>query len=408
MSAITIDNDLVHYEVLGRGRPVILLHGWLGSWRYWVPVMRQLSGKYRTYAVDLWGFGDSGHDPKRFGFDAQVALLDEFMDNLGMKAAALIGHDLGAAIAVRYARQNPKKVPRLLAVSPPLYRMAPTSQALTDNRPDNARQLPPASPPRPETAAGTPAAAPSVAFSEAETMPWRSAELDKRIREAQQRIQAVVNDQVTPGAKEDTPAAAAPAKTPVESAEKPMSAQEATTPPTNQPATEIVSAATRAPGPLDSPSMPKTSYVQGEIQPPNPLKAHLSPLNPVELLNRHVEAGTDRDKLIAESQKAARDVMTVCVDSFAGVDTLGDMKLLERPLVMVYGQADTFLPLQDEGLIDDLRAAHSQFQAIGLDGAKHFPMLENIAIFSRLLLDFLEAPDVTKLVIKETWERRVR
>ncbi len=60
MSAITIENDLVHYEVLGRGRPVILVHGWLGSWRYWVPAMQQLSSKYRTYALDLWGFGGFG------------------------------------------------------------------------------------------------------------------------------------------------------------------------------------------------------------------------------------------------------------------------------------------------------------------------------------------------------------
>jgi hypothetical protein len=35
-------------------------------------------------------------------------------------------------------------------------------------------------------------------------------------------------------------------------------------------------------------------------------------------------------------------------------------------------------------------------------------MLENIAGFTRLVLDFLEVPDVTKLAIKETWERRVR
>ena len=43
MSALTLDGDLVHYEVLGRGgRPVILLHGWIGSWRYWIPVMQQL------------------------------------------------------------------------------------------------------------------------------------------------------------------------------------------------------------------------------------------------------------------------------------------------------------------------------------------------------------------------------
>ena len=80
MSAVTIENDLVHYEVLGRGRPVIFVHGWLGSWRYWVPTMQQLSVKYRTYALDLWGFGDSGKDVRRYEFKDQVLLLHEFME----------------------------------------------------------------------------------------------------------------------------------------------------------------------------------------------------------------------------------------------------------------------------------------------------------------------------------------
>lgn len=39
MSAISVAGDLVHYEVLGRGRQVVLIHGWVGSWRYWIPTM---------------------------------------------------------------------------------------------------------------------------------------------------------------------------------------------------------------------------------------------------------------------------------------------------------------------------------------------------------------------------------
>ncbi|HET9433568.1 MAG TPA: alpha/beta fold hydrolase, partial [Chitinophagaceae bacterium] len=59
MSALIIDGDVVHYEAFGRGKPVLFIHGWLGSWRYWVPTMQAISDKYRAYALDLWGFGDS-------------------------------------------------------------------------------------------------------------------------------------------------------------------------------------------------------------------------------------------------------------------------------------------------------------------------------------------------------------
>ncbi|MCA9915900.1 MAG: alpha/beta hydrolase, partial [Anaerolineae bacterium] len=63
MSAITINGDLVHYEKLGRGRPVILLHSWIGSWRYWVPLMQKLHLRYSVYSIDLVGYGDSVKNP---------------------------------------------------------------------------------------------------------------------------------------------------------------------------------------------------------------------------------------------------------------------------------------------------------------------------------------------------------
>src|SRR5690349_4309218 len=121
MSAITLENDLVHYEVLGRGRPVIFVHGWLGSWRYWVPTMQQLSMKYRTYALDLWGFGDSVKENTKYGLKEQVKLLYDFMEKLGIAKAALVGHSLGAAICLRFASQYPDRAPRLMLVSPPLF-----------------------------------------------------------------------------------------------------------------------------------------------------------------------------------------------------------------------------------------------------------------------------------------------
>ena len=60
MSSITTDQGILHYEVLGRGKPIILLHGWLGSWGLWRETMAYLSQYYRTYALDFWGFGESG------------------------------------------------------------------------------------------------------------------------------------------------------------------------------------------------------------------------------------------------------------------------------------------------------------------------------------------------------------
>ena len=121
MSAITAGGDLIHYEVLGRGRPVVLVHGWIGSWRYWVPTMQHLQTHYRLYALDLYGYGDSAKNPAKYTLEHQVALLEDFMQDLGIAKAALIGHGLGAMVCAEYARRYPDRVPRLILVGAPLY-----------------------------------------------------------------------------------------------------------------------------------------------------------------------------------------------------------------------------------------------------------------------------------------------
>jgi pimeloyl-ACP methyl ester carboxylesterase len=120
MSAIIVENGLVHYEAMGRGKPVLFLHGWLGSWRYWMPTMEAVSDRYRTYALDLWGFGDSDKSQQRYGVESYVSLIGEFMDGLGLVQLPIVGHALGAIAAVLFAVQAPDRVDKLMAVSLPL------------------------------------------------------------------------------------------------------------------------------------------------------------------------------------------------------------------------------------------------------------------------------------------------
>ena len=120
MSAIVIKEGLVHYEVIGRGKPLIFVHGWLGSWRYWVPAMEELSSKHRTYALDLWGFGDSDKLSSYYSVDAYVELLREFLDQLGIWRVPLVGHALGGAVALLFANQSPERVEQVMGVSVPL------------------------------------------------------------------------------------------------------------------------------------------------------------------------------------------------------------------------------------------------------------------------------------------------
>jgi pimeloyl-ACP methyl ester carboxylesterase len=130
LSALIVEDEVVHYEVLGRGRPLIFVHGWLGSWRYWIPTMQALSSEYRTYALDLWGFGDSAKVSGRYALDAQADLLARFMDQLGILKAAFVGHGLGGAVLLRFARQHPELADRAMGVCVPLRGSAVNNRLL--------------------------------------------------------------------------------------------------------------------------------------------------------------------------------------------------------------------------------------------------------------------------------------
>jgi pimeloyl-ACP methyl ester carboxylesterase len=119
MSAIIIDGSMVHYEALGRGRPVIFLHGWVGSWRYWINAMQVAATSFRAYALDLFGFGDSMRDPLRYSLDKQADLLKRFLDEMGIGKIALVGHNLGAVVGLTYLKQWPQSVDRIMAINHP-------------------------------------------------------------------------------------------------------------------------------------------------------------------------------------------------------------------------------------------------------------------------------------------------
>ncbi|MEP6893988.1 MAG: alpha/beta hydrolase [Chloroflexota bacterium] len=131
MSAILLDSSIVHYEVLGRGRPVIFLHGWVGSWKYWIASMQVASTSYRAYALDLWGFGDTAHNVLNYSLEQQATLLDRFLNEMGIGKIALVGHGLGALIGLKFASRFPQSVDRIMAVNCPLHIDAVNSRLRT-------------------------------------------------------------------------------------------------------------------------------------------------------------------------------------------------------------------------------------------------------------------------------------
>lgn len=120
MPSISTENGVVHFEVAGRGRPVIFLHGWLGSWGLWQETMQALSGYHRTYALDFWGFGESGKKSGSFTVQDFVSLVGQFMDALGIGPAPLVGHSMGGTVSLAYALRHPERVSKVVVIGSPI------------------------------------------------------------------------------------------------------------------------------------------------------------------------------------------------------------------------------------------------------------------------------------------------
>lgn len=120
MSSITTDQGIVHYEVYGRGKPVILLHGWLGSWGLWQKTMAYLGQSYRTYALDFWGFGESGKKINTYQVNDFVSMVDQFMEKLGIVSAPLVGHSMGGTVSLLVAIRYPERVKKVTVVGSPI------------------------------------------------------------------------------------------------------------------------------------------------------------------------------------------------------------------------------------------------------------------------------------------------
>jgi haloacetate dehalogenase len=103
----------MHYVDAGGGPPVFLLHGFPETWFAWRRQIPELSREYRLIVPDLRGYGYT--DKPYSGYDKRTMARDiyELMRALGYEKAAVIGHDRGARVATRFAKDYPAAIDRL-------------------------------------------------------------------------------------------------------------------------------------------------------------------------------------------------------------------------------------------------------------------------------------------------------
>ena len=107
----------LYYETHGSGRPLVLLHGGLGSGEMFGPVLPTLAEHHQVIAVDLQGHGRTADIDRPIDLRLMADDVAALIDHLGLEGADVVGYSLGGGVAWQVAIRHPEKVRRLVAVS---------------------------------------------------------------------------------------------------------------------------------------------------------------------------------------------------------------------------------------------------------------------------------------------------
>ncbi len=118
--AYTQHGGPIHYRIAGSGPALLLIHGWMGTSYSWRKVMPLLAEHFTVIAPDCRGYGDS-HKPYA-GYDG-LTIKDELravVQSLGIEKLSVVGHDMGALVALLYAAEHRDEVTGLGYFDEPL------------------------------------------------------------------------------------------------------------------------------------------------------------------------------------------------------------------------------------------------------------------------------------------------
>lgn len=105
-----VDGKLVAYRRWGRsGTPIVLLGGFVEPTNVWQSVGRRLAATHRVFALDLPPFGYTQRKGP-YTLPSWIALVHDFDAHFGLRRPVIVGHSLGAAVAVGEALDHPREL----------------------------------------------------------------------------------------------------------------------------------------------------------------------------------------------------------------------------------------------------------------------------------------------------------
>ena len=118
--SVSVDGAEVAYAQQGRLAlpPLVMLHGWAASHKFWKYCFSAFSPRRRVIAPDMVGFGISEKPDRDYTLDGLASWLGKFLDAMKLDRVTLVAHSMGGTIALLYALQNPGRIEKLVVSNP--------------------------------------------------------------------------------------------------------------------------------------------------------------------------------------------------------------------------------------------------------------------------------------------------
>ena len=119
---LDVPEGQLHYRTEGDGAVIMLLHMACSSSAGYKRVIPHLSKTHRAIAIDFLGYGESDPTPRKYQVEDHAQTVLNVMDSLGIKKASLVGHHVGAEVAIEVAVVYPERVDKLILSCLPFFR----------------------------------------------------------------------------------------------------------------------------------------------------------------------------------------------------------------------------------------------------------------------------------------------
>lgn len=105
--------NLLHSKILGKGQPLLILHGFLGSGDNWITLGRQFAKDFEVHLIDLRNHGRSFHD-KEMDYKVMCQDIFHYCEHYHLDNIYLLGHSMGGKVAMHLAVHHPELVNKLI------------------------------------------------------------------------------------------------------------------------------------------------------------------------------------------------------------------------------------------------------------------------------------------------------